>query len=306
MSAGSVVVLGAANVDLVLRVDAIPVPGETVSALGSEVHAGGKGLNQAVAAARSGARTRLLAAIGDDEYGRFLRAEAEEAGVDAGGVRVVAERTGSAYVVVDSRGENSIVIDGGANSTFRGVSELERQTIAGADVVALQRECPVGSAFDAAKAAQAAGRTVILNAAPAQGLPPELLALVDVLIVNEGEAATILRELGRLDAGRSVDDQVRALAERVPAVVVTRGASGLVLGRGEEVLAVSAHHAEVVDTTGAGDTFCGALASEVARGSTLEEACRYASAAAALSVGRRGAVSSIPTRSQVEELLAVP
>lgn len=306
MSTGSVVVLGAANVDLVLRVDAIPVPGETVSARGSEVHAGGKGLNQAVAAARSGARTRLLAAVGDDEHGRFLRAEAEEAGVDAGEVRVVAERTGSAFVVVDSRGENSIVIDGAANSMLRGVTELERRMIAGADVVALQRECPAGSAFEAAEAAQAAGRIVILNAAPAQGLPPELLALVDVLIVNEGEAATILRDLGLVDAGGNVDDQVRALAERVPAVVVTRGAAGLVLGRGDQVLAVSAHQVDVVDTTGAGDTFCGALAAEIARGSTLEEASRYASAAAALSVGRRGAVTSIPTRSQVEELLAQP
>jgi ribokinase len=189
---------------------------------------------------------------------------------------------------------------------LRGVTELERRMIAGADVVALQRECPAGSAFEAAEAAQAAGRIVILNAAPAQGLPPELLALVDVLIVNEGEAATILRDLGLVDAGGNVDDQVRALAERVPAVVVTRGAAGLVLGRGDQVLAVSAHQVDVVDTTGAGDTFCGALAAEIARGSTLEEASRYASAAAALSVGRRGAVTSIPTRSQVEELLAQP
>lgn len=304
MSMATVVVVGAANVDLVLRVDTIPVPGETVGAHGSEVHAGGKGLNQAVAAARSGARTTLLAAVGDDEQGRMLRAEAENAGVDTGRVRVVAERTGTAHVIVDERGENSIVIDGAANSTLRSLNGVERQVVAAADVVVLQLECPPGSALDAAEAARAAGRIVILNAAPVREMPDGLLSAVDVLVVNDGEAGAILRRLGRADVGEDIDDRVRALAEVVPAAVVTRGAAGLVLARGDEILAMPALSVEVVDTTGAGDTFCGALAAEVAGGSDLEEACRYATAAAALAVGRRGAVASIPMRAQVEALLS--
>lgn len=303
MSTGSVVVLGAANVDLVLRVEAIPAPGETVSALASEVHAGGKGLNQAVAAARSGARTRLVAAVGDDEQGRFLRAQAEDAGISADGIRVVAERTGSAHVIVDSRGENSIVIDGGANSTMRALTEDDRLAIAAADVVALQLECPLESAAAAAEAARRAGCTVILNAAPARELPESLLAAIDVLIVNEGEAEAILGHLGMPSAGTSVETQARALAERVPAVVVTRGAAGLVLGTGEGVLSMPALRVDVVDTTGAGDSFCGALAAQIARGIGLETACRYATAAAALSVGVPGAVTSIPHRHEVEALL---
>lgn len=303
MSRGSVVVLGAANVDLVLRVDAIPAPGETVSAHASEVHAGGKGLNQAVSAARSGARTSLFAAVGDDEQGRFLRAQAEATGIAADGIRVVAERTGSAHVIVDARGENCIVIDGAANSTMRGLTESDRATIAAADVVVLQLECPIDSARAAADTARQAGRTVILNAAPARELPEALLATVDVLIVNEGEALTILGHLGRVGADMPVEDHARALAECVAAVVVTRGAGGLLLGRGDEVIEMPALPVDVVDTTGAGDTLCGALAAELARGAGLESACRYATAAAALSVGVRGAVTSIPHRDDVEALL---
>lgn len=305
MTGGSVVVLGAANVDLVLRVATIPAPGETVAAHGSEVHAGGKGLNQAVAAARSGARTTFLAALGDDDQGRFLRAEAEAAGVHVDAVRVVAERTGRAHVIVDDRGENSIVVDGVANTTMRTLTTTERQRIADADVVLLQLECPVESAWECADMAHESGGSVILNAAPAGELPAALLAAVDVLIVNEGEATAVLRHLGALRPEMRVDEQACTLTRLVPAVVVTRGAAGLVLATSDGVVSMAALRVPVVDTTGAGDTFCGALAAEIARGVSLEDACRYATAAAALAVGLRGAAASIPTREAVEAQLTV-
>jgi len=277
----SVVVVGSGNLDLVSQVERIPAPGETVLSTGFATHAGGKGNNQATAAARAGARTTFVGAFGDDDHGARLRAS-----LTADGVRLLVrtsdEPTGTALITVSARGENSIVVNPGANATLLGLSEVERAAVADASVVLMQLEIPLDTVTDAARTARG---TVILNAAPARPLPHALLTDVDLLVVNEHEA-TLLGDL--LDV--------------VPAVVVTLGADGALIRTSDaEPVRVPGIPVDVVDTTGAGDTFCGALAARLDDGVALEPAVRFATAAAALSVRRAGAVPAIPTREEVDD-----
>lgn len=291
---GSVVVLGSANLDLLLPVPDIPAPGETVLAFGMSWAPGGKGANQAVAAARVGARCALLGAVGRDEGGRVLRAALAGAGVDVTGLRDVAAATGLAVVMVAGSGENAIVVAAGANDHVA-VGAVDAARIAAADVLLTQLEVPVTVVRAGAAAARAAGTLVLLNAAPARELAADLLALVDLLIVNEHEAAA----LADRPAG-DPDDLAGRLLGLVPAVVVTLGAAGALYrtaaGRREHVPAVPAR---VVDTTAAGDTFCGVLAAELAAGRPVPVAMRWASAAASLGVQTAGAIPSIPDRAAV-------
>lgn len=280
----SVVVVGSGNVDLVSRVERIPLPGETVLATGFATHAGGKGNNQATAAARAGAATTFVGAFGDDEHGARLRT-----GLAADGVRMLvrlsAEPTGTALIAVSAAGENAIVVNAGANATLTDLTAAERAAVAGAAIVLLQLEIPLDTVVDAARTARG---TVVLNAAPARPLPRDLLANVDLLVVNEHEAA-LLGGVGHLLAV-------------VPAVVVTLGADGAVTHvRDAEPVRVPGIPVDVVDTTGAGDTFCGALAARLAEGAALTEAARFATAAAALSVRRAGAVPAVPTRKEIDD-----
>lgn len=248
-----VVVVGSANLDVRLDVRALPRPGDTVLASGRDTGPGGKGANQAVAASRSGARTTFVGAVGNDDAGAVLRAELASAGVDLTALRTAPVATGTAYVVVDRSGENLIVVDPAANAAFVTLTADELAVAARARVVLCQLEVPVESVTAAAAAASG---TVVLNAAPAQALPPALDREVDVLVVNEHEALAVAGE------APSLEDAVGRLLQRVPAVVVTLGASGVVVARRDgsttRVPAVPAR--QVVDTTGAGDTFCGALA----------------------------------------------
>ena len=291
-----VAVLGSANLDVVLGVEALPAPGETVLALSRTLGPGGKGANQAIAAARSGARTAFVGALGDDEGGALLRAELSAAGVDLAAVRRSGDATGTAYVMVDTAGENAIVVDAGANAALRDLSESELGVVRSAGVLLCQLEVPVATVT---AAAQAATGLRVLNAAPACPLPGELTDALDVLVVNAAEALAVSGE-------RDVRAAVAALLVRVPEVVVTLGADGVLLGRRDQqpvpVAAVPAR--AVVDTTGAGDVFCGAFCAARAGGAEALEAVRVAAAASSLSVERHGAGASAPTADEVRARLA--
>jgi ribokinase len=294
----TVVVLGSANLDLVFSVASIPRPGETVLATGQRQHPGGKGLNQAVAAARAGAPTVFIGAVGDDSAADLLVEAMEGAGIDTAQLRRVDGPSGIAVVTVDEAGENAIVVAAGANKTLTSVEPGERALIEAAGVLIAQLEVPLATVAEAAAVACASGTTVVLNAAPAQTLDRSLLTTVDVLVVNEHEA----RRLAGLDGGEG--DAValaRLLAAQVSTVVVTLGADGAAwCGEAGEGL-VAAPQATAVDTTGAGDTFTGVLGAGLAEALPIGAAVERAVVAAAISVETAGAVPSIPTRDQIDD-----
>ncbi|MGN6426008.1 MAG: ribokinase [Leifsonia sp.] len=296
-------VVGSANLDLVYRVERIPSPGETVLAVSADAVPGGKGNNQAVAAARAGADVTFVVALGRDAAGDRLAAEARSAGAAVLDRRVDAP-TGTALITVDAAGENSIVVDSGANGLLAGLAPAERDAVTAADVLLLQLETPIETVEEAAVLAHAAGTLVVLNAAPVRALPEALLAAVDILVVNEHEARLLAPDAG------SPQESAAALATGGRSVVLTLGGAGaLVVAPGAEPVAIPAHRVEVVDTTGAGDTFCGALAAELDRSGpgapdALVAAAEFASAAGALSVQRAGAVPSIPTLEEIRALIA--
>jgi ribokinase len=288
-----VVVVGSANADLVIHVARHPGPGETV--LGDDVRhfPGGKGANQAVAASRAGgARTAFLGAWGDDDGAALLRASLETGGVVTDHIEVVDAPTGLAVITVSPDGDNAITVVPGANS--RVTLDTDRLELVGqAKAVLAQLEIPL----DVVQAAAEKTRGVfLLNAAPSRPLSTALLAHVDVLIVNEHEAADL--------AGRSgtPEDLANTLLGTVAAVVVTLGSQGsLVAERGQAAVRVASLPVTPVDTTGAGDTFCGTLAARLAAGDALVEAARQASAAGALAVTKAGAQPSIPTLAEVTQ-----
>lgn len=295
-----VVVLGSANLDVVLRVAILPQPGETVLVQGTEQHPGGKGLNQAVAAARAGARTAMIAGVGQDEAAEVLLGTLHEASIDASAVCRAAGRSGVATILVQQSGENAIAVDPGANGTLTSLDPAGERTVAQGKVLVAQLEVPLAVVVEAARLARASGRTVILNAAPAQPLEASVLALVDVLVVNEHEALTL--------AGRQNGDPLdaaRRVAEAGCDVVVTLGAAGAALVRRDgRVTSAPGLPASVVDTTAAGDTFLGVLAAALAADAPVEDGLRRAVAAGALAVEVAGAVPSIPTRDDVDARLA--
>lgn len=289
--------VGSANMDVVLGVERIPAPGETVLATSLAKHAGGKGLNQAVAAARAGANTRMIGAIGNDENGAALEAVIADAGIDARMLRHVPEPTGTAMITVDTTGENAIIVASGANATVTELTDAELDTVRGASVLLMQLELPIAAVTEAARTARTAGSTVMLNAAPALPVPNELIDALDYLIVNEHEATV-------LSGNNELGDASRALARKVNRLVVTLGANGSDLWEaGELVATVPARPVTAVDTTGAGDTFCGTFAAAISEGQEFVAAAQFATAAAALSVQAHGAVPSIPHREQIEAAL---
>jgi ribokinase len=285
-----VVVVGSANLDLVASTPRLPGPGETV--LGSEFaeHPGGKGLNQAVASARAGATVAFLGSVGNDDAGRRLQSVAAGEGIDVSGITVAdGVVTGRALITVDANGENSIVVIPGANARAH-VDALPHAT-----VVLAQLEIPVSTLIAAFTAARAAGSRTMLNPAPAppDGLPAELLSLCDIVIPNEHEVEL----LGGVD---------QLLAGGVAAVVVTRGAAGVTVTEAPDAAtwSVDAFEVHPVDTTGAGDAFCGALATRLAAGDDLRRAVRYAAAGGALATTVSGAVPSLPHAADIERLLS--
>ncbi|MFE6303662.1 ribokinase [Nocardiopsis sp. NPDC057823] len=297
MSGPRIAVFGSVNMDLVAYVGTAPATGETVTGTAFRQVPGGKGANQAVSAARAGADTVFLGAVGDDAFGAELRGNLVASGIDTTGLRTVPGPSGIAHIVVDGRGGNSIIVVPGANGEVTGTVPGDRELIGGADALLLQLELPMEAVVAAARTGREQGVRVHLTPAPARELPDELLESVDVLVPNEHEAAAIT---GRTDPREAL----AALLERVPEVLVTLGGEGSLYGaRGAEPVHVPALKVEAVDTTAAGDTFCGSFAVARAEGAEPAEAMRFAAAAAALSVQRHGASSSMPTRAEVEALL---
>ena len=295
---GHVVVIGSINVDLVVTADRLPEPGETVLGGRFSVHDGGKGANQAVAAARAGARVSMIGAVGPDAYGARAIAALEAEGIDLARVRrVETDPTGVAIIAVGPRGENQIVVAPGANATIE-LDADDQALIESADVVLTNHEVPPRVTLDALRAARAAGITAILNPAPARALPGEVLHLGPILTPNEHE---LIVAIGNDVTGAALDELA---ARHAGPIVVTQGPAGALLADGSRrerfdgVLAP-----KVVDTTGAGDAFCGALAAWLAAGSPLNEAIRAANAAGAISVGAAGARDGLPRREEIEGLV---
>ncbi len=280
--------------DLVAYVDVAPASGETVQGREFRQIPGGKGANQAVAAARAGAEVAFLGAVGDDAFGVQLRTTLVDHGIEVSGLRTVAGTSGVAHIVVEGDGANSIIVVPGANGTVTALREGDIQLLDGVRALLLQLETPMSGVVAAARAGRSLGATTVLTPAPARPLPPELLECVDVILPNQHEAAAITGQ----------DDPERALAallETVPEAVVTLGADGVLYGRrGADPVRVPAVRVEPVDTTGAGDTFCGAFAVARAEGRDPETALRFAAKAAALSVRRHGASTSMPTRAEID------
>lgn len=307
----SVIVVGSANRDFVYRVPRIPSPGETVLATDASQHAGGKGTNQAIAAARAGASVEFITALGSDADGDMLANEIERSGTLLRARRVDAP-TGTAFITVSEHGENAIVVNSGANALLVDLTTADRDAIAAADYLLLQLETPLRTVIEAATVARAAETVVVLNAAPIRSLPRQLLAILDVLIVNEHEALSLAREVSgnRFSSeALSIDaahDVAAVLREVVPTVVITLGANGAIVLTRDMADAPAAHvpafRVTPLDTTGAGDTFCGALVAAMARGEDIVGAANFASAAGALSVQRAGAVASIPTLADIDAL----
>ena len=286
-----ILVAGSANLDFVVRATHIPAPGETVLGREFRTFPGGKGANQAIACARTGGVvTRMLLALGDDPYALPIETSLHEAGVHLKIVRVVGEPTGTAFICVSDDAENAITVAPGANAHLRGD---DLPPLDGVTHLLLQLETPIQSVTEMAQRARAAGVTVVLNAAPAQSLPRVLLDAVDVLIVNEGELAAIAGPV-------PVPSMHDALARvGVPCVIVTLGDRGSCVRTPEGVFTQAAFPVAAIDTTAAGDTFCGAFVAALSDGATLPEAVRVASAAAAIACTRLGAQPSIPTRDDV-------
>lgn len=299
---GRVLVVGSVNADLVVRVPRLPSAGETVTGGTFAQHQGGKGANQAVAAARLGAHVTFVGAVGDDEFGRAALADFQNEGVGVSGLRVAGVPTGVALIVVDEAGENQIAVASGANALVNGalVEEAlsdDSMTVVGGVYLA-NFEIADNAVLAGARIAADAAMTIVINPAPARELPAALLALRPILVPNEGEAHALTGEIEPLNAARVL------AARSGGAVVVTLGPHGAVLVDDGEAEQVPAPLVEAVDTTGAGDTFCGALAAELAAGSSLIDAVRFAVHAASISVTVPGARGGMPSRADVEASLA--
>ncbi len=297
-----ILVLGSLNADLVVEAERLPLAGETLAVGDLRTYPGGKGANQALAAARLGAIVALAGAVGRDPFGELLLASQLEAGVDCSAVVPTERPTGVALITVLPGGQNSILISAGANAAVTpAMAESACGGLEPGDLLLCQLETPLETVAQALTTARSRGATTILDPAPAQPLPDALLALVDILTPNETEAAA----LSGLPAAAEPAQMAAALFER--------GSGGLILKRGErgsytastldEPFATPAHQVEAVDATAAGDVFNAALACALAEQASLPQAVRFATAAAAISVTRKGAQPSAPHRYEVDALL---
>jgi len=299
-----IAVVGSLNMDLVVRVPHMPIPGETVIGSDFRTIPGGKGANQAVAATRLGAEVTMIGRVGDDDFGRAQLRNLGELGVDTTHVIVDPEAaTGIALITLDASGQNSIVLASGANMRLtREDINAAQDAIVQSDVLVLQLESPLEVVAYAIDVAHAEGVKVILNPAPAQPLAKETLAKLDYLIPNESETALLTGiEVADINSAREAAQHLRG--EGVGTVILTLGERGAFLASAEESVHIPGYEAEVVDTTAAGDAFVGGFAVAVAEGRGLVEAVRYANAAGALAVTRLGAQPSLPTRQEVEEFM---
>ncbi len=304
--AANIVVIGSANMDLVLPVERLARAGETLPGGDLALVAGGKGANQACAAAKLRGRVAMIGQVGNDAFGAKLRASLAEASVDTTRIGISARPTGCACICVLPGGENSIIVSAGANADVLPENALVNPDWmkAGAFLLA-QLEIPLGTVEAAFARAKAAGVTTILDPAPVRALPSELLGNVDYLTPNQSEAAALLGDPDLRIADYAEAERAAArLAESGAAVVLKLGSLGCFVYAGETRRAVPGFEVTAVDTTAAGDVFNGAFAVALAEGKPLLDAARFANAAAAVSVTRAGAQTSIPTRPEVDDFLA--
>jgi ribokinase len=298
-----VFVLGSINQDFVLKVERRPEPGETVTNAELSTHNGGKGANQAAAAALLGASVAILGRVGDDEFGEPLVRALEEKGIDTGLVELASgASTGAAFITVTPDGENAITVAPGANRSIVPEDvDAAAGAIGDARVLVAQMEIPVESVLRAVEVAAERGTRALVNLAPTFEVPRGLLEKLDPLVVNEHEAAFLLGgAVEGVDGALSAAPRLLSLGPR--SAVITVGEAGAVFASGDSTEHLPAPEVDVVDTTGAGDAFVGALATQLARDAPLEEAVAYAVRAGAAAVTREGAQGALPTPEVVEAL----
>lgn len=298
-----VAVVGSLNIDLVVELDRMPQPGETVFGSTLERHAGGKGLNQAVAAARLESDVHMIGAVGDDGSGDWLLDVVRREGIHSDGILKVSGTSGTALIEVDAQGENRIIVIPGANDAVSPAAVADHlKSLTAVDVVLTQGEVPIDVMIAAAEVGRKVGAQVIVNPAPVREYPKDLLKYVDVLVPNEHEA----HELTGMPVGNMVDavEAAQSLQDRGPTcVIITRGDKGAVWSSPDGSGQTAAFKVSAVDTVAAGDAFCGGLAAGIARGLGMAESLRWGSAAGALAATGRGAVPSLPSLAMVTELL---
>jgi len=301
----NVVVVGSLNMDLVVRMPQIPKPGETLLGGVFKTFPGGKGANQAVAAARLGAHVTMIGCVGNDAFGKEMRVALEREGIDTTHVLIHPEAaTGVALIQVNAQGQNSIAVASGANFQLTGADvEKVMQSIGKFDVLMMPLETPLETIYTAARIASLREAKVLLNPAPAQVLEQDLLELVDVLLPNEYEIA-LMTELPPLQSAADIRSAAeKLLARGAKNLLVTMGGRGAMLFDGKMESKISAWPVQAVDTTAAGDCFVGALAVGLCEGKSIVAAAEFASAAAAISVTRDGAQPSLPRRDEVMRFL---
>ena len=309
MQQPKVTVLGSANVDLVVRAERMPNRGETLIGDAFDIFTGGKGFNQATAAARLAAEVTFIGSIGDDAFGEMLRSAMESEQIDTRFVKTDAESgTGIATIVVEPDGNNSIIVVPRANMRITPADIDEaKDSIANADVLLLQLETPIDASERAVEIAKANDTIVILDPAPARPLPQRLLSQVDILTPNATEAALLSgHTVNTLEAAvvTAEELQMQIATDGHSAVVLTLGEQGVLLCTPTQSEHIPAISVDAVDTTGAGDAFSGALATALAHGNDLYEAMKFAIAAGAAAVTVLGATPSMPTRSKIEAILS--
>lgn len=300
-----IVVVGSLNMDLVVRSPRIPQPGETIIGGDFLTLPGGKGANQAIAAARLGGQVQMVGRVGQDEFGELLLGNLASAGVDHDWV--MQDRTaptGVALIVVDAFGQNSIVVAPGANMRLQPTDiETVEHVIAGADILLVQLESPLETVWAAVQIAHQHSVKIVLNPAPAQALPTRLLSFVDILIPNQSETA-LLTGLPVATPADAETGARRLLKAGVRTVIITLGARGTLLASQEGIEIFPAFDVTPVDATAAGDAFVGAFAVALAEGHELAQVVRWGNAAGALATTRFGAQPSLPMRPEVEQLLS--
>ncbi len=300
---GKILVIGSSNTDLIANVDKFPAAGETVQGKFFLQAMGGKGANQALAARRVGGDVIFVTCLGNDANGKNALNQYKQEGLDVTLSRVVENvPTGTAMILVNGQGENCIVITPGANHELTPATIEEiRDEIESASIMVLQMEIPFQSVQKACELAVKSGTPILLNVAPARKVEASLLKLVDILVVNETEIEMISGLRISESGEEGVIDKLLAIGAKT--IILTLGAKGCIIKSNERNLRVPAFRVKPVDTTAAGDTFCGALAAQLSKGTDLVEAVKFATAAAAICVTRMGAQPSIPTRQEVQQFL---
>ncbi len=304
-STGKLVVLGSINADHILNLESFPTPGETVTGSQYQIAFGGKGANQAVAAGRSGADIAFVACTGDDDTGERVRQQLKSDNIDIAPVSVVAgESTGVALIFVNGEGENVIGIHAGANAALT-VERVgaQRERIAEASALLMQLESPVESVLAAARIAHENNTRVALNPAPARELSDELLALVDIITPNETEAEKLTGI--RVNSDEDASNAAQVLHTKgIDTVIITLGSRGVWASVKGEGRRIPGFKVKAIDTIAAGDTFNGALMTALLENHALDEAIRFAHAAAAIAVTRKGAQPSVPWRKEIDDFLS--